>query len=35
MIRVYAKDKHFDVMAEVLGVMLYQPGYNGMYNPEG
>jgi hypothetical protein len=35
MIRVYAKDKHFVVMAEVFGVMLYQPGYNGMYNPEG
>lgn len=34
-IKVYAKDKDFDVMAEVLGVMLYQPGYNGMYNPEG
>ncbi len=34
-IRVYAKDKHFLAMAEVLGVMLYQPGYNGMFNPEG
>ena len=34
-IKVYAKDKHFEVMAEVLGVMLYQPGYNGMFNPEG
>lgn len=33
-IKVYAKDKDFDVMAEVLGVMLYQPGYNGMFNPE-
>jgi predicted nucleic acid-binding protein len=31
---VYAKDKHFPIMAEVLGVILYQPGYNGMFNPE-
>lgn len=34
-IKVYAKDKHFTMMAEVLGVMLYRPGYNGMFNPEG
>jgi hypothetical protein len=33
-LRVYAKDKHFETMAEVLGVMIYQPGYNGMYNAE-
>jgi predicted nucleic acid-binding protein len=29
---VYAHDKHFPIMAEVLGVVLYQPGYNGMFN---
>ncbi len=33
-LRVYAKDKHFTTMAEVLGMSIYQPGYNGMYNPE-
>jgi predicted nucleic acid-binding protein len=33
-VKVYAKDKHFAVMSEVLGVLLYEPGYNGMYNPE-
>ena len=32
-IRVYAQDKHFDIMRDVLGIGLYQPGYNGMYNP--
>lgn len=32
-IRVFAKDKHFDIMRDVIGVSLYQPGYNGMYNP--
>lgn len=31
---VYAHDKHFSIMHEVLGVHLYQPGYNGMFNPE-
>lgn len=34
-VKVYAKDKHFDMMAEAFGVMLYEPGYNGMFNPEG
>jgi len=29
---VYAHDKHFPIMAEVLGLVLYQPGYNGMFN---
>ena len=32
-IRVFARDKHFDIMRDVLGIGLYQPGYNGMYNP--
>ena len=27
--RVYAADHHFDVMREVIGVRLYQPGENG------
>lgn len=31
--RVYAQDKHFDIMRDVLGTSLYVPGYNGMYNP--
>jgi predicted nucleic acid-binding protein len=31
--RVYAKDKHFDAMTQILGVRLYEPGYGGSYNP--
>jgi len=31
---VYAHDKHFTIMQQVLGTILYQPGYNGMFNPE-
>ncbi len=31
--RVYAKDQHFEIMREVLGLRLYQPGYGGSYNP--
>jgi predicted nucleic acid-binding protein len=31
--RVYAKDKHFDTMAEVLGLHLYRPGYGGSFDP--
>jgi predicted nucleic acid-binding protein len=31
--RVYARDQHFEVMSEVLGVSLYKPGYGGSYNP--
>lgn len=31
--RVYAKDKHFDIMGEVLGLQLYQPGYGGSFDP--
>jgi hypothetical protein len=31
---VYAHDKHFSIMRDVLGILLYQPGYNGMFNPD-
>lgn len=33
-VRVYAPDKHFRIMSETLGLRLYTPGYNGMFNPE-
>lgn len=33
-LRVYAHDKHFQLMSEKLGVRLYTPGYNGMFHPE-
>lgn len=33
--RVYAKDKHFETMAKMLGLRLYTPGYGGRYEPEG
>jgi predicted nucleic acid-binding protein len=29
--RVYSVDKHFVLMSETLGLLLYQPGYGGMY----
>jgi predicted nucleic acid-binding protein len=32
--RVYAKDRHFEQMREVLGVRLYEPGYGGQYAPD-
>jgi len=32
-LRAYARDKHFPIMQEVLGLLLYSPGYNGSYNP--
>lgn len=32
--RVYAKDRHFQTMAAVLGLRLYTPGYGGRYEPE-
>jgi predicted nucleic acid-binding protein len=32
--RVYAVDQHFNAMAPVLGLLLYQPGYGGSYQPE-
>lgn len=31
--RVFAADQHFEAMAKVLPILLYQPGYNGGYNP--
>ena len=33
--RVYAKDQHFEILREVIGVRLYQPGYGGSFAPEG
>ena len=33
-LQVYAHDRHFPQMAESLGVHLYTPGYNGMFNPD-
>ncbi len=35
MCRVYAQDKHFDAMAPVLGLTLYQPGYGGKFREDG
>lgn len=32
--RIFAPDKHFALMAPVLGLKLYQPGPNGSFNPE-
>lgn len=32
--RVYAKDAHFESMAQQLGLRLYQPGYGGRYEPD-
>lgn len=32
--RVYAVDKHFNAMAKTLELLLYRPGYNGMFNHE-
>ena len=29
--RVFARDRHFEVMKEVLGLRLYNPGYGGSY----
>jgi len=31
---VYAHDKHFPIMADLLQIHLYRPGYNGMFNPD-
>lgn len=33
-LRVYALDHHFDAMAEILPLRLYQPGYNGGFTPD-
>jgi predicted nucleic acid-binding protein len=32
--RVYARDKHFDLMQRVLGIRLYEAGYGGSFAPE-
>ena len=32
--RVYSADAHFELMRDVIGVRLYQPGYGGMYQPD-
>jgi hypothetical protein len=32
--RVYAKDRHFETMRDVLGIRLYAPGYGGSYQPD-
>jgi predicted nucleic acid-binding protein len=29
--RVYAADRHFEVMRDVIGLQLYQPGYGGKF----
>lgn len=33
--RVYAADKHFEVMAGKTELRLYRPGYGGSFEPEG
>ncbi|MFT6239234.1 MAG: putative nucleic acid-binding protein [Akkermansiaceae bacterium] len=33
-VSLYANDKHFPIMADVLDIHLYQPGYNGIFNPD-
>ena len=33
-IRVFAQDAHFEQIAEVSGLQLYEPGYSGSYSPE-
>jgi predicted nucleic acid-binding protein len=32
--RAYARDTHFQIMAERIGLRLYEPGYSGRYSPE-
>ena len=32
--RVYARDKHFDLMAQTIGIRPYQPGYGGSFAPD-
>lgn len=32
--RVYAADKHFEIMGEKLGLRLYRPGYGGSFQPD-
>jgi hypothetical protein len=31
--RVYSIDRHFQIMHEVIGIVLYEPGYGGSYSP--
>jgi predicted nucleic acid-binding protein len=33
-IRVFARGKHFDAMANMMGLTLYRPGLGGTYSPE-
>ncbi len=32
--RIYARDRHFNGMRDVLGLRLYEPDYGGKYRPE-
>ena len=32
--RIYAQDQHFEIMRDVIGVRLYQPGYGGKFQPD-
>lgn len=32
--RIYARDKHFQTMVDILGIRLYYPSYGGSYNPD-
>ncbi len=33
-VAVFANDRHFEIMADHLGLRLYRPGYNGSFNPD-
>jgi len=32
--RVYAADRHFEIMRDILGLNLYEPGYGGKFEPD-
>jgi predicted nucleic acid-binding protein len=32
--RVYAKDRHFEIMRDVIGIHLYKTGYGGSFAPD-
>lgn len=32
--KIYSIDRHFPLMAPILGFTLYEPGYGGMFNPD-
>ncbi|MBA4148190.1 MAG: VapC toxin family PIN domain ribonuclease [Verrucomicrobia bacterium] len=32
--RVYSADQHFEIMRDVIGIRLYQPGYGGKYESD-